>query len=544
MSRSLKTEALASLTAVALLAPETVAFAQIAGVPPARALAAAPLCVIGYALLGRSRRLLVGATAATAVISSAAVLDLSADPAQRPALAAALALATGVLLVVTGLLRCGFVARFLTPEALQGFLFGLAVVIVVRQLAVMVDVQTRSGDVFVRVWDVSRSWPRWSLTSLVTGVACLAALLFLERRVPRVPATLVVLFSAGMVSIVGHLDRHGVRHVVDVPAGLPQLHIPHLPAGTWVQTLITAAGLSLIVFVLGHGIADRLRDSNEPPLDPNRELVGLGVANLFAGAFGAAAVSGSPSASSAAHAAGGGRSRVLTVLSAGLLLLVVVALTPAFTLLPEPALAAVVIMAVRPFLAVAPLRRYLQRDRRSAAIASCAALGVVAFTLIPGLLIAVGLSLLIFVADASRLRISELGRTPDGETYLALERFPDLERPSGVTILRPDGQLFFANVGRLASAIDGQLSRSGGDHDTLVLDLGASFELRLSVIEALVGIRRRVEDHGRSLAFAHLYLGARDAVTASDLADVPTFRTLDAAVAAGRSTATKVQPGP
>ena len=383
MRRVIRTEVVAALTAVALLAPETVAFAQIAGVPPARALAAAPLGVLAFAVFGRSRRLIVGATAATAVISSAAVLGLSGDSEQRARLAVGLALVTGALLLVAGLLRCGFVAHFLAPEALRGFLFGLAVVIVVRQAAVIVDVSTRTGNVFVRGWDILSRAPQWSVTSSVIGVLALLALLVLEVWLPRIPATLVVLAGAAAVSASLHLDRHGVAHVAPVPAGWPKMHVPQLAVDAWVGLVPTAAGLALIVFVLGHGVADRIRTADEAPLPPNRELVGLGIANLLAGAVGGMAVSGSPSASSAARDAGG-HTRWLPVLSSGLLLLVAVVLTPAFTLLPEPVLAAVVIMAVRPFLAIGGLRTYLRRDRRGLAIASSAALGVVTFTLIPG----------------------------------------------------------------------------------------------------------------------------------------------------------------
>ncbi|MCT9934473.1 SulP family inorganic anion transporter [Planotetraspora sp. A-T 1434] len=525
-------EIVAALTAVALLAPETVAFAQIAGVPPAYGLAAAPLCVLAYAVLGRSRRLVVGATAATAVISSAAVLGLSPDPVQRMRLAAALALATGALLVVTGLLRCGFIARFLAPEALRGFLFGLAVVIVVRQVAVLVDVETRAGDVFVRAWDVVHAVPRWNLASLATGLVALLALVVLETWLPRVPATLLVLVVAAAASSALQLERHGVRHVADVPAGLPRLRLPQLSAGEWLGLVPTAAGLALIVFVLSHGVAERLRDADEAPLNADREMIASGVANLLAGMFGGLAVSGSPSASSAARVAGGGRTRWMPVLCAALLLLVALALAPAFRLLPEPALAAVVITAVRPFLALDPLRTYLVRDRRGFAVAGSAVLGVMMFTLIPGLLIAVVLSLLIFIADTSRLRVSELGRTRDGTAYLAIERFPDLVSTDGVTILRPDGQLFFANVDRLSAAVDAELARDDRAHDALVLDLAASFELRLNVIDALIDIRRRVEHRGRVLMFAHLYLDARDAIVDSPLAGVPAFPTLDAAVEA------------
>jgi len=511
-----RTELVAALTAVALLAPETVAFALIAGVPPERGLAAAPLCVLAYALLGRSPRVIAGATAATAVICAAAP--------GGPDRVVALALSAGAILLVTGLLRGGFAARFLAPEALRGFLFGLAVVIVVRQTAVLVDVTTRTGDVFLRTWDILVSVPRWHVEALITGLVALGALGALERSLPRVPATLIVLLAAGVATARLHLEPH----VAAVRTALPGLHLPRFGAHDWLALTPTAAGLALVIFALGHGVAERLRDDDALP-DPDREMTGLGVANLLAGLVGGVAVTASPSASSAAAQAGG-RTRIVPLVSAALLVVVALALTPVFAFLPEPVLAAVVIMAVRPFLSIRPLRAYLRRDHRAFAVAASAALGVMVLTLIPGLLIAVALSLGIFVADSSRLRVSRLGRAVDG-AYLAVNRFGDLAGTAGVTILRPDGQLFFANVARLADAVDAELAR-GGD-TTIVLDLMASFDLGLDVLDGLDAIRRRVERHGRRIAFAHLYLGAREAIGRSGLADVTVYATLDAAVADG-----------
>ncbi|WP_051367242.1 SulP family inorganic anion transporter [Hamadaea tsunoensis] len=528
LSGVLRSDGVAALTAVALLAPETVAFAQLAGIAPAQGLAAAPLCVIAYAVLGRSRQLIVGATAATAVLTSAAVAGLASDPVHRSAYAVALALLTGAILVVTGLLRCGFIARFLAPEALRGFLFGLAVVIVVRQAAVMVDVHTRDGNVFVRGHDILRAHSGWSLVSLAVGVVALAALYLLERRLPRVPSSLIVLVAAAAAAYALGLHRYGLHHVPQVPAGLPLVRLPHLTAGAWLHLLPAAAGLALITFVLGHGVADRLRDDDQPALDANREMTGLGVANLLAGLVGGAAVTGSPSASTAAAGAGA-RTRWLPIMSAGLLLVVAVWLTPLFTYLPEPVLAAVVIMAVRPFLSLAPLRTYYRRDRRAFAVAMAAVLGVVTLTLLPGLLLAVALSLLIFIADAGHLRVSELGRSADG-AYLALDAHPDLRTFAGQVILRPDGPLFFATTGQLRAAVDAAVA--GVPRRVVILDLTASFSLRLSVVDALIALHRRLAADGRDLYFVHLYRNANVAVSASDLAAVPAFTTIDAAVQA------------
>lgn len=526
-SSPLRVEVLAALTAVGLLAPETVAFSLVAGVPPAAGLAAAPLCLLVFALTGQHREVLVGSTAATAVITSAAILPLAPDGPERAVLAAALALLTGAVLFLTGMLRCGFLARFLAPATIQGFLFGLAVVILVRQLAVMVDVQT-TGNVFGRVRELLESRGSWQLVSLATGLTCVAALFVLETRLPRVPATVVVLVLAAVGSALLGLAGHGVAHVAGVPAGLPQFRVPDLERSTWLHLVGSAGGLALIVFSLGHGVALKLRDPGGPPPDADREMLALGLANLVAGAFGGASVTGSPAASAAARSAGG-RSRGLPVLCSGALLIVALWLTPLFRLLPEPALAAVVIMAVRPFLTLRPLRGYLARDRRNLAVSVSAIFGVVTFTLVPGLLLAVLLSLTLFIADASRLRVSQLGRTADERAYLALERNPGLTTWPGVALLRPDGPLFFANVDRAVTAVE--CAAASNPHSAVVLDLGATFELGLDVIDALIEVRERLERDGGRLIFVHLYLGAADAIRSSSLVTVPAYRTLDAAVA-------------
>ena len=200
---------------------------------------------------------------------------------------------------------------------------------------------------------------------------------------------------------------------------------------------------------------------------------------LSAAPAGALPVAGSPSASSAASGANG-RTRLLPVLCGALLLVVGLALAPLFVLVPEPALAVVVIMAVRPFLSLAPPRAYLRRDRRALIVWSAAALGVMLFTLVPGLLIAVGLSLLIFIGEASRLRVSRLGRTTGG-AYLDLERAPDLTPPAGAAVPRPDGQIFSANVDRIATAVTASSPPANGPSSSIWPPLSSSARARSRV---------------------------------------------------------------
>ena len=497
---------LAAGTVVALLAPESVAFAEVAGVPPEQGLVAAPLTLLAYAVIGRARALAVGATAAGAVLSAATISTVDAAPAQRAALAAALALLTGLILVPIGLLRGGFIVRFLTPEALTGFLFGLAVVVMIREAGLIAGTSAGPGDAFHQAWRLAGAAPRWDPGSIVLGLVSLGVLLALERWLRRLPAALLVLAAAWLVSVTTGLSGHGIAVVGDVANVVPSLSVPQLPGAAWTRLVAGALGMALILFVMSYAVASRVSDEDDPPLDGNREMIAIGAANILAGLAGGLAAAGSPSASGAARDAGA-RGRLTMVLAAVLMLLVAAFFTPVFRELPEPALAAVVIAAVRRFAGVRPLRRMLRQDRRSFAVAVAALIGVLALGLLPGLLVAVCLSFVLFIASASRLHVTE-------------------SRQDGLLILRPDGQLFFANTSRLAAAADAALSRTRPQPGVLLLDLSASFRLELADVDALTTLRHRLAGRGVRLWFLHLYREAADAVRDSGLADVPAFTDL------------------
>ncbi len=492
---------------VALLAPESVAFAQIAGVPAEQGLVAAPLTLLAYALIGRARALAVGATAAAAVLSAATVSAMDVAPAERAALTAALALATGLILLSVGLLRGGFLVRFLTPEALTGFLFGLAVVVMIREAGLVVGVPAGAGDPFHQVWRLGEAAPRWQLPSIAVGITALAVLLILERWFRKLPAALLVLTAAWAVSAAGGLSSRGVAVVGTITSVVPTLAVPQLSPPEWLTLAGGALGMALILFVMSYAVATRVSDADDPSLDGNREMMAIGAANILAGLVGGLAAAGSPSASGAAREAGG-RGRLVMVLAAVLMLLVAAFFTPVFRQLPEPALAAVVIAAVRRFAALGPLRRMLRHDRRSLGVAVTAVLGVLGLGLLAGLLIAVALSFVLFIASASRLHVTETHH-------------------DGLVSLRPDGQLFFANAGRLGAAVDAALARRPSP--IVLLDLSASFRLELADIDALVALHSRLRRRGVRLWFLHLYRGAAAAVRDSPMADVPAFTDADEA---------------
>ncbi|MEU8138079.1 SulP family inorganic anion transporter [Streptodolium elevatio] len=509
-------DTIGALTAWALIVPECVAYAQIAGVPPQNAFYGAPVALLAYVLFGTSRFLIVGATSAAAVLSAATVADVSGDPQLAVALSAALAIAAGAVLIVAGLAKLGFLADFLSEPALVGFLFGMALTIIVRQCAKILGVPGGDGDFFDRAWTLLRHADDWHGTTIAVGAAALAALFALERWVPRLPASLLVLVAGIAVSAAVDLDDHGVETVGKIPRAVPTPGWPDISASDWIALLAGTFGVALVVFAESYSIAGRFAREHGDEVDADREMAAMGAANVAAGVFKGFVVSGSASRSAAAEASGGSSPMVSTV-AAALILVTGAFLTPLFTDLPEPVLGAIVVVAVRSFLKVSELRRYWRRDRPNFAVAATALVGVLVFDLLPGLLIAVALSLVLFIANASRPRTAVLGKIPGTDRYGDIEDQPGATTVPGLLLVRPDGALFFGNVARLKLAVRELVADSDPPPERVVLNLVSSYRLGVPSLDALDELRVELARTGCALHLARVHPDVREALAPSRL---------------------------
>ena len=510
-------DSIGALTAWALIVPECVAYAQIAGVPVQDAFYAAPVALLAYALFGTSRFLIVGATSAAAVLSSATVSGLSDDPGKLAVLSAALALIAGAVLIVAGLARLGFLADFLAEPALIGFLFGMAMTIAVRQLAKLVGVSSGDGSFFSRLGHILHLLPHWSLATVAVGVAALAALLLLERLIPRLPASLIVLAAGIAVSAAAKLHAHGVEIVGKIPRAIPTPAWPALPWHDWVTLAGGAVGVALVVFAESFSISSGFaRDAGDDAPDASREMIAMGASNAAVGLFRGFAVSGSASRSAAAKAAGG-TGPMVSVVAAVIVLLTGAFLTPLFTDLPEAVLGAIVVVAIRSFFNVAELRRYWTSDRRGLAVAATALIGVMVTDLLPGLLLAVALSLLLFIAAASRPRVSRLGKLADTDVFGDLDEHESAEPVPGMAVARPDAALFFGNVSRVKQQVAALATETRPKPRVVVLDLGSSYHLGLPVLDELEQLRQELANAGVELWLVRARAAVQPDLTASSL---------------------------
>jgi len=522
----LRGDGLGALTAWALIVPEGVAYAQIAGVPPQNAFYAAPVALLAYALLGRSRLLIIGSTSAAAVLSGATVSSVSGDPELAVGLSAALAIIAGAVLLVAGVARLGFITNFLAEPALVGFLFGMALTIVVRQGAKIVGVSSGDGDFFQRIWQLLAHIGHWSVLSVVVGLVAVGVLFALERFLPRLPASLMVLVLGLAVSAATHLDHHGVDIVGRIPAAVPTPHLPGIPAHDWLALTAGAFGVALVCFAEAFSIASRFARESGDEVDADREMIAVGVSNIGVGLFRGFVVSGSASRTAAAKGAGAATPMV-SLIAAVLVLVTGAFLTPLFTDLPEPVLGAIVIVAVRGFLRTSELRRYARHDRPSLWVALTAVTGVLVFDLLPGLLLAVVLSLALFVAAASRPAVAVLGRLPGTRRYADTADAPQARQLPGVLVVRPDAALFFGNVDRVRRTVLEQVATADPRPTAVVLDLNASYHFGIPVLDTLQDLRTELDRQGVVLHLARIRAPARPALAQHPLGRAPIHDTVD-----------------
>ena len=536
-------DVVAGLTVWAVLVPEALAYATIAGVSPVVGLYAAPAALIFYAAFGSSRHLVVGPMSATAALSAATVAEFATQGSDKfVAFTAALAITTGLAALVAGLARLGFLANFISEPVLKGFIVGLALTIIMGQLPALFGVSKGSGNFFAKLWDLVTKLGDTSVTTLIVGVLSLAVVLGLKRVAPVVPASLAAV-ALGVVAVKAlHLEDHGVDIVGPIESGLPSVGVPDVTTGDFADLVGPCLGVMLIGFAEGLGAAKAYATREHYEIDANRELLGLGAANLASGLASGMVVNGSLS-KTAVNGAAGARSQISGLVCAGLTVLTLLFLTSLFEDLPEATLAAVVIAAVVELVdigALATLYRVYTRAlgrayggvaARPDFIAAIAAMaGVLIFDTLPGLFLGIAISLLLLVYRASRPHIAVLGRVPGtADQWVDVERHAQDEPVPGVVVLRVESGLFFANADHVRATI-----RRHVDDETraVVLDAETMPFVDVSAARMLEELAEDLRRDGVALVIARDIGQVRDVLrrAGADAPLVQVHRTIEDAI--------------
>jgi len=499
----------AGLTVCAILVPEGMAYAELAGMPPETAFYAAPVALLAYAILGSSRQLVVAVSSAIAIMSAATISGLApAGSVEYAALTAALAILAGLVSIAAGVLKLGRIAQFFSESVLLGFVFGLALLISIKQIPKLLGIEAHGESALDLVRDIIPQLRETDLLTLAVGLAGIAALILLERLLPRVPAALVVLLGSIGVSVALGLEGLGVHVVGDLPAGLRGPTMPGVGLDALPLLLVGAVGIALVAFAEAIGPANEFARKHGGQVDPNRELIAIGAANTGAGLFTGFPI-GSSLSKSAANDRAGARTPASLVTAATATGLVALFLTPLFEPLPEATLGAIVIVAVFGMMKVGKLRRLWELRRIDFWLAMIALVGVLVVPTLEALGLAVVASLGVLVWRASEGRVTFLGRASGGLEPVDLRSMPEAAIP-GLLIVRPDEMLFFANV---ASVRDGIIEAVGATEPrptVVLLDMSLTPEVDVPVVEALEDLHQRLTADGIELWLAYLRPDARD----------------------------------
>jgi len=499
----LRFDLIAGATIWGLLVPESIAYAGLAGLPPEAGLYTLLATLAAYAIFGTSRQLVAGATSAAAVLIASGVAAIQPAGAEEYAAAgAAMVIFCGLLFLVAGFLRLGFVAQFLSVPVMAGFIFGLAIFVTVKQLPKLFGIEGSTGDTIRQFVHLLTHLDETSWLTLAIGVSALALLFGLERFAPKVPGGLIALLLGIVISGALDLSQHGVAIVGDVPSGLPSLGIPDISRGDVAALMVAAAGMLLVVFSESLGAAETFAAKHGYEIDPNQELIALGVANVGSGLVGGLAGGGSLS-QSAVNDGAGARSEVSPLFASVLVVITVLFLTPLFKNLPEAVLAALIIFAVSHLWKIREFKGYFRISRVEFWLGIATMAGVITFDVLPGLLIGVVSMLILFIYHASTPHVVTLGRIPDVPgAYGNLRRHPEYEAVPGLLVLRLDAPLFYAN----SSGVGGAIKRLVGAADPLphavIVDAGVNDSLDITSETMLARLVAELRSAGIDFALA------------------------------------------
>jgi high affinity sulfate transporter 1 len=502
----------AALTVWALLVPEALAYAGIAGVPVQYGLYAAPFALLAYAVFGSSRHMVFGPSAEGAAVSAAVVAPLVAGGGQDRylALTITLALMVGAIMIVLGLARMGFLAKFFAAPVLDGFIVGAAIFIAVGQLDKVFGIAATGDNTFSKFADVFRQAGSWSWTTLAVGAGCLLLLFALHRFVPKLPAALTILVLAIILSSALKFMDHDVSIVGEVPSGLPGWSLQGVGLSDIWQLLPGALGLLVLCFAESLATAKVYATKYGYRLDPNLEMISYGMANVGSGLFQGFAVTGSVS-KTAANDAAGGKTELAMVFTSILTLLTILFLAGLFKYLPEATLAAVVIHAVARLIRFNELRRLYSTRKVDFALALSALLGVLVFGLLEGILIGVLLSLVAFIKRASSPHWALLGVDGSGTRYGDLREHPDY-RPidPALIVFRFDAPLIFSNADEFCDEIMGLVDEADPRPRAVIVDGEDMFDIDTTAADKFIELRSGLAARGITLSLARVHAPTLD----------------------------------
>ncbi len=500
-------DVIAGVVLTTLLVPQGMAYAELAGLPPITGLYTTITCLLAYAVFGPSRILVLGPDSSLGPMIAATIVPLVAadgDPERAVALASLLALMVGVIMVLASVAKLGFIADLLSKPTMIGYMNGLALTILVGQLPKLLGFGVDADGLLAELAGFVRGVAAGEVVpaAAAVGVVGVAVVLVLQRWLPKVPAVLVMVVLAIGASSIFRLGERGVSLVGELPQGFPPLTIPTV---RWSDLAPLAAGALAIAVV---SLADTISTASSfaartgQEINGNQEMVGIGAANVAAGMFQGFPVSTSASRTAVAERAGA-RTQLTGVIGAALIVLMLVLLPGLFRDLPQAALAAVVITASLSLADLPGTRRLWRQRRIEFTLSMVAFAGVAVLGVLPGILIAVGLSILNVFRHAWRPYSTVLGLVDNLAGYHDLRSYPDARQLPGLVIYRFDAPLLFANAKTFRDEVL-HLARAEPAPRWIVVAAEPITDVDTTASDVLFELHHVLEERGQNLVFAEL----------------------------------------
>lgn len=512
-------DVVAGVIVTVMLIPQSLAYALLAGLPPEVGLYASILPIIAYALLGSSMTLAVGPVAVASLMTASALQPLAvAGSADYMALAMLLSLLSGGMLLLFGALRLGFLAHFLSHPVISGFISGSAILIAVGQVKHLLGVKAGGTDVLDTVAQLVRAVPHTNGVTLGIGAGSVVFLVLARKYLAvwlvragasakladiaaKLSPMLAVVVSTALVATLRWDQTAGVSIVGAVPQGLPTLALPEVSFSAIGQLWLPALLISLVGFVESVSVAQSLALKRQQRISPNRELLGLGAANVASAVSGGFPVTGG-FARSVVNFSAGANTPLAGVISAVLMGAVIAALTGLFHYLPHAVLAATIIVAVVSLIDLETLREAWHYDKADALSLLATAGGVIAFGVEAGILMGVGLSLGTLVWRSSHPHIAVVGRVPGTEHFRNVARHPVATEP-GLIAVRVDESLYFANSDVLQDTVE-SLVAAQPEARYVLLVCSAINQVDTTALGVLTNMERSLSQRGIALLLAEV----------------------------------------
>ena len=521
-----------ALVITVMLVPQSMAYALLAGLPPIYGLYASTVPAIVYALFGTSKHMPVGPPALMALLTFTSVSAI-AKPGSEAYIGYVLLLAlmVGVVQLALGFLQMGFLTNFIPHPVLSGFIYASAVIIALSQVKHFLGIESSDDHSTLGiVASILQKIEQTNPVPLVIGVLSIAAIILLRKFLPRLPGTLIAVVAATLAVYLFSLDGRGVGIVGEVPRGLPNLSMPAIDFGV-IRTLVPAAFIVAFVgFIESISVAKAVATKEKYKIDSNQELRALGLANLSAAFFSGFPVAGSFSRTAVQYQSGG-RTQMASILTALMVVLTLLFLTPLFYYLPDAALAAVILVAVYKLLDFREAR-YIFKIRGADGLAMLITFFVTLLVGVEvGILAGAGFALLTFLRRTAYPHIIELGYVEEEDSFIGVQSYPDATIFPEALILRFDARLYYANIPFLEEYLISMVP-DRPDLKYIVIDSRGINSIDVTALEGLENLITEYKSRNIRIIFTNMKKQVRERLLKSgwkqDLGDISYPTTRDA----------------